>query len=373
LSAVRVDAWLDYVGAHLRPGPALPAALACLDAYLALRTYLVGDAPTIADYAAWGALQANGHWAALRKRFPHASRWHALLHATPGAAALAEEHGLAFRPANEVAKAKAAAGGLGGGATGSFDIGLPGAVPGRVVTRFPPEPSGYLHIGHAKAALLNDFFAKHYEGTLLLRFDDTNPAKESTEFTDSILADLATLGVKWDRLTYTSDYFPQLLTLAERLIAAGALYADDTPVEKMREERMAGIESARRGRSVEENLAAWREMVAGTDVGKATCMRFKMDMAATNKTLCDPVAYRCNETPHWRTGTAYKVRGMEGERKGGGGGAGWVFLHHTPRAKGGPRRQKTIASGAASLCLRTVGQTDLIWGGERVKAAIAST
>lgn len=309
-ASVRVDAWLDFVATHFKPGPALAATLTSLDDYAALRTYLVGDAPTVADYAAWGALQANGQWTALRKKFPHASRWHALIGATPGAAELAEAHGLSFRPANEVAKAKAAASGMGGGATGSFDVGLPGAKQGAVVTRFPPEPSGYLHVGHAKAALLNDYFARHYKGKLILRFDDTNPAKESTEFTDSILADLATLGVRHDALTYTSDYFPQLLDLAERLIKAGHLYADDTPVETMREERLAGIESKCRGRTVDENLAAWREMVAGSEVGRATAMRFKMDMKATNKTLCDPVAYRCNDTPHWRTGTTYKVRGF---------------------------------------------------------------
>lgn len=308
VASVRVDGWIDYVASHFKPGPSLASTLDALNDYTTLRTFLVGDAPTAADYVAWGALQANGQWTALRKKYPHASRWHAHIGATPGAADLADAHGLAFRPANELAKSKAVASGLGGGSTGSFDVGLPGAKQGAVVTRFPPEPSGYLHVGHAKAALLNDYFARHYGGKLILRFDDTNPAKESTEFTDSILADLKTLGVKHDALTYTSDYFPQMLDLAERLIKAGILYADDTPVDKMREERLAGVESACRNRTVDENLAAWREMVAGSPTGRATAMRFKMDMAATNKTLCDPVAYRCNETPHWRTGTKYKVR-----------------------------------------------------------------
>ena len=158
---------------------------------------------------------------------------------------------------------------------------------------------------------MNDFFAKHYKGRLLVRFDDTNPAKESTEFRDSIIEDLKTLGVEWKggAISYTSDYFPQMLDLGERLIKAGHLYADDTPVERMREERMAGIESACRGRTVEENLKLWEEMKAGSEVGRQNCMRFRMDMKSTNKALCDPVAYRCNvDTPHWRTGTTYKVK-----------------------------------------------------------------
>ena len=211
----------------------------------------------------------------------------------------------------------------------------------------PPRPSGYLHVGHAKAALLNDYFARHYKGKLLVRFDDTNPSKESHEFQQSILDDLGTLGITWDKLSYTSDYFPQarpapgggrgrgrcgghgigahtnshppptlphllllpqMLDLAERLIQAGHLYADDTPVDRMREERMDGIESARRGRPADESLAVWKEMVAGTAVGKANCLRFRMDMANPNKALRDPVAYRCNDTPHWRTGDKYKAR-----------------------------------------------------------------
>ena len=332
LQAVEVDTWLDWAGAAVKPGPGLEAAVATLDAALALRTVLVGSSLTAADLALWGGLQAIGQWTKLRKAAPHAARWHAHVGAAaPAGPALADEHGLAFRPPGERAAARAAAG-LGGGDTGSFDVALPGAKPGAVTTRFPPEPSGYLHIGHAKAALLNDFFAKHYAGRLIVRFDDTNPAKESTEFRDSIIADLRTLGVEWaggeGAITYTSDYFPQLLDLGTRLIKAGHLYADDTPVDRMREERLAGTVSACRGRSVEENLALWGEMQAGSAVGVKNCMRFKMDMGAANATLRDPVAYRCNvDTPHWRTGTTYKVRRerereRERERDGGWGG-GW--------------------------------------------------
>lgn len=327
--SVRADSFVDFAASQLRNGPGLEAALESLDAFLALRTRLVGDdAPadndeggassssssssshsslSIADFAAWGALQSSGLWTKLKKRFPHAARWHALVGATPGASELSERHGLAFKSSFQLSKEKAAAG-LGGGDTGSFDIGLPGARKGSVVTRFPPEPSGYLHVGHAKAALLNDFFARHYDGKMILRFDDTNPDKESTEFVDSILADLKTLAVEYCQLTYTSDYFPQLLELGEALLRAGHAYADDTPMEQMQRERREKVESRCRTRSVDENLAIWKEMVVGSEVGKKNCIRFKMDMSSANGTLRDPVAYRCNETPHWRTGDKYKVR-----------------------------------------------------------------
>ncbi|KAH7416420.1 hypothetical protein KP509_14G090700 [Ceratopteris richardii] len=190
---------------------------------------------------------------------------------------------------------------------GSFDIDLPDAEIGKVCTRFPPEPSGYLHIGHAKAALLNQYFANKYHGRLLIRFDDTNPAKENNEFVESILEDLETLCIKGDMLSYTSDYFPDLLKMAEKLIREGKAYIDDTPKEQMRKERMDGIESKCRGQTVEENIALWKEMVAGTERGLQCCLRGKLDMQAVNKSLRDPVYYRCNPIPHHRVGAKYKV------------------------------------------------------------------
>jgi glutamyl-tRNA synthetase len=179
---------------------------------------------------------------------------------------------------------------------------------GAVVTRFPPEPSGYLHLGHAKAAMLNQYFADAYGGKLLVRFDDTNPSKEKDEFVENILKDMTDLGLKWHALSHTSDHFPALLDMGVRLIKSGDLYADDTPVEAMREQRMVGAESACRARSVEENLRIFAEMQAGSEEGARNAMRFKMDMRAPNKALRDPVAFRCNATPHWRTGTKYKAR-----------------------------------------------------------------
>lgn len=110
----------------------------------------------------------------------------------------------------------------------SFALGLEGAEKGKVVTRFPPEPSGYLHIGHAKAAMLNQYFAQMYEGKLLIRFDDTNPTKERTEFEETILEDLALLDIRSDEVSHTSDYFDQLYELAIKIIKDGKAYADDT-------------------------------------------------------------------------------------------------------------------------------------------------
>lgn len=221
---------------------------------------------------------------------------------------------------------------------GPADIDLPGATEGQVVTRFPPEPSGYLHIGHAKAALMNQFFADKYKGKLIIRFDDTNPSKEKEEFVDNILADLETLGIKGEKITYTSNYFDELqvmsaafcnchifnyyqaLTplflpyftplqeLAVKLIKEGKAYVDNTPLEIMREERMQGKESRNRNNTVEQNLALWEEMVKGSEAGLQCCVRGKLDMSHVNGTLRDPVYYRCNVgIPHHRTGTKYKV------------------------------------------------------------------
>lgn len=134
---------------------------------------------------------------------------------------------------------------------------LKGAKQGEVVTRFPPEPSGFLHIGHVKAALLNFHYSKIYQGKMLLRFDDTNPTKEKQDFVDSILQDLETLQIKYDQLSYTSNHFDYLMKIMTQLITEGKMYCDNTPVEQMRAERMTGIESNCRKQSVEENLKLW--------------------------------------------------------------------------------------------------------------------
>lgn len=125
--------------------------------------------------------------------------------------------------------------------------------------------SGYLHIGHAKAALLNQYFAEQYKGKLIIRFDDTNPTKEKQEFQDAILEDLKLLGIHGDQVTYTSDHFDRLYEEAIKMIKLGKAYCDDTIQDDMRKERMDGIASARRDRSVEENLRIFEEMSKGSE------------------------------------------------------------------------------------------------------------
>jgi len=187
------------------------------------------------------------------------------------------------------------------------EVDLPDAEVGKVCLRFAPEPSGYLHIGHSKAALLNKYFAEKYKGRLIVRFDDTNPAKESNEFVENLLKDIETLGIAYDAVTYTSDYFPQLMEMAEKLIREGKAYVDDTPREQMQEERMHGIESKYRNNSVEKNLELWKEMIAASERGLMCCLRGKLDMQDPNKSLRDPVYYRCNPIPHHRIGSKYKL------------------------------------------------------------------
>ncbi|KAJ3152405.1 hypothetical protein HDU86_005583 [Geranomyces michiganensis] len=191
---------------------------------------------------------------------------------------------------------------------GSFDIGLKDAADGQVVTRFPPEPSGYLHIGHAKAALLNDYFARKYNGKLIVRFDDTNPSKEKSEYEESIKEDLLLLGIKADEITYTSDSFDRIYELALQIIKDGKAYVDDTDLLTMRKERFEGIESKCRNQSVEENLRRFEEMKNGTEFGLTCCLRAKIDMKDKNKAMRDPALYRCNiSAPHHRTGTKWKI------------------------------------------------------------------
>ena len=175
--------------------------------------------------------------------------------------------------------------------------------------------SGYLHIGHAKAALLNDYFAHElYKGTLLLRFDDTNPLKEKEEFQQSIIVDLKLMGIKPDKTSYTSDYFDELYSYCVQMIKDGNAYADDTDRAVMKQQRWDGIASARRDRSVEESLAMFEEMKQGTPLGKKNFIRAKISIDNPNKAMRDPVIYRCpndddedNAIPHHRTGTKWKM------------------------------------------------------------------
>ncbi|CCE00715.1 glutamine--tRNA ligase/YqeY domain fusion protein [Bradyrhizobium sp. STM 3809] len=181
-----------------------------------------------------------------------------------------------------------------------------------VVTRFPPEPNGYLHIGHAKSIGLNFGIAREFGGRCNLRFDDTNPTKEEQEYIDSIQADVRWLGYDWgDNLFYASDYFERLYEWAEGLIKAGLAYVDDQTQEEIRLSRGTltepGKNSPFRDRSVEENLDLFRRMKAGEFPNGARVLRAKIDMAAGNINLRDPVLYRILHAHHPRTGDTWKI------------------------------------------------------------------
>ncbi|MGB3504048.1 MAG: glutamine--tRNA ligase/YqeY domain fusion protein, partial [Xanthobacteraceae bacterium] len=182
----------------------------------------------------------------------------------------------------------------------------------QIVTRFPPEPNGYLHIGHAKSIALNFGIAKEFGGKCHLRFDDTNPAKEEQEYIDSIQRDVRWLGFDWgDNLFYASDYFERLYGWAEDLIRAGLAYVDDQSQEEIRLARGTltepGKNSPFRERSVEENLDLFRRMKAGEFPNGARVLRAKIDMASGNINLRDPVLYRILHAEHPRTGKAWSI------------------------------------------------------------------
>ena len=184
-----------------------------------------------------------------------------------------------------------------------------------VATRFPPEPNGYLHIGHAKSILLNYGLAKEYDGTFNLRFDDTNPTKEDVEFVESIKADVEWLGADFeDRLYFASDYFDKMYAAAVKLIKDGKAYVCDLSADEIREYRGSyekpGINSPYRDRSVEENLALFEEMKSGAIEDGKRVLRAKIDMASPNMNMRDPVIYRVAHVSHHRTGDKWCIYPM---------------------------------------------------------------
>lgn len=184
----------------------------------------------------------------------------------------------------------------------------------QIHTRFPPEPNGYLHIGHAKAICVNFGLAERYKGTCNLRFDDTNPVKEDIEYVDSIKEDIAWLGFKWDKELYTSDYFEQLYDWAVKMIKEGKAYVDNQTQEEIRTTRgsvtVAGTNSPYRDRSVEENLDLFGRMRAGEFENGAMVLRAKIDMAHPNMLLRDPLLYRIIHSEHHRTGDKWCIYPM---------------------------------------------------------------
>ena len=185
---------------------------------------------------------------------------------------------------------------------------------GRIQTRFPPEPNGYLHIGHAKAICMDFGVAENYNGVCNLRFDDTNPSKEGTEYVDSILNDIQWLGFKWGNLYYASDYFKKLWDFAIWLIEQGKAYVDEQTSEQIAEQKgtptQAGTPSPYRDRPIEESLRLFHAMNTPEAVEGSMVLRAKLDMSNPNMHFRDPIIYRIIQTPHHRTGTEWHVYPM---------------------------------------------------------------
>lgn len=357
-----IDQWIDFTLLHL---PFSEKGLQALDQHLETNTYVVGYTSTLADVCVFGAMRASDDFDPVKGSvtLPHLSRWYKHCEKLPhfklfkkDAAKInnnsknsnnnnannntgksdggvtdeskyVDKDGkpLSKKQIKKLKKAEAKAAAKAkykkqadadkqsgkvtkkNKDTGGKLIELQGAVDGEVCTRFPPEPSGYLHIGHVKAIMLNNAMARKYKGKLIVRFDDTNPSKEKDEFVENILADLKRLEVTPDKITYTSDSFDLIRQYAITMVKEGNAYMDDTPGDKMSEERNEGIPSKHRDTDVNTNMERFEAMCEGTVEGQKWCMRAKIDYQAKNKCLRDPVFYRCNLTPHHRTGTKYKA------------------------------------------------------------------
>ncbi|CAI5721216.1 unnamed protein product [Hyaloperonospora brassicae] len=293
----QIDAWLDFALTRFGSRMDDDSGLQILNRVLQTQTFIVGHALSLADIGVWALLSPLRNVLDLSV-FPNVARWFAHLEAQQTVFAKIDSTLKAM-------KAPAPVGAVKKGKDSGSCPPLKDAVDGQVVTRFPPEPSGYLHIGHIKACMLNNYYARHYHGKLIVRFDDTNPSKEKEEFEQSILADLKRVGVEPDIVSYTSDYFPKIADFARQMIREGHAYMDNTPQEQMREERMEGTNSKCRDQAPEMNLALFEKMLKNAPEAHGCCLRGKIDMQAKNKTMRDPVFFRLNPTPHHRTGTKY--------------------------------------------------------------------
>uniref|UniRef100_A0A8D0AHV2 Bifunctional glutamate/proline--tRNA ligase n=1 Tax=Sander lucioperca TaxID=283035 RepID=A0A8D0AHV2_SANLU len=301
MEQTEVDHWLEFSARHLCGQPALSVALGDLDKALSLRTFLVGHALTLADLSVWAALKGQ-EWPSQGRAFSHVNRWFSFLSSQVPFTAVGNKYASKNAP---ISKSNVSSD------EKKQDVGkfveLPGAEMGKVVVRFPPEASGYLHIGHAKAALLNQHYQVTFKGKLIMRFDDTNPEKEKEDFEKVILEDVSMLQIHPDQFTYTSDHFATIMRFGEQLLAEGKAYIDNTPPEQMKQEREQRTESKCRNNTVEQNMKMWAEMKAGTESGQTCCMRAKIDMNSNNGCMRDPTLYRCKTTPHPRTGNTHKV------------------------------------------------------------------
>nr|XP_046260390.1 bifunctional glutamate/proline--tRNA ligase isoform X2 [Scatophagus argus] len=300
MEQTEVDHWLEFSARRLCGQRGLTVALGELDKALSLRTFLVGHSVTLADLSVWAALKAHEEWLNQGKSFVHVSRWFSFLSSQVPFSAVGNKYTVKKVPMNKSSSEEKKQD------VGKF-VELPGAEMGKVVVRFPPEASGYLHIGHAKAALLNQHYQLTFKGKLIMRFDDTNPEKEKEDFEKVILEDVAMLQIHPDQFTYTSDHFPTIMRFGEQLLAEGKAYIDNTPPEQMKQEREQRAESKCRNNTVEQNMKMWSEMKAGTEYGQTCCMRAKIDMSSNNGCMRDPTLFRCKNSPHPRTGNTYKV------------------------------------------------------------------
>ncbi|XP_077669878.1 bifunctional glutamate/proline--tRNA ligase isoform X2 [Eretmochelys imbricata] len=301
LEHTEIDHWLEFSATKLSSRAQFGSAVLELNHCLSLRTYLVGNSLSLADLCVWAVLKDSSAWQEQlqqNKAPVHTKRWYVFLEAQCAFQSVGTKWAAAA-PKTKVATEKKQD-------VGKF-VELPGAEMGKVIVRFPPEASGYLHIGHAKAALLNQHYQVNFKGKLIMRFDDTNPEKEKEDFEKVILDDVAMLHIKPDQFTYTSDHFETIMKYAEKLIQEGKAYVDDTPAEQMKMEREQRIESKHRNNSVEKNLQMWEEMKKGTECGQMCCLRAKIDMNSNNGCMRDPTLYRCKNQPHPRTASNYNV------------------------------------------------------------------
>ncbi|XP_032911026.1 bifunctional glutamate/proline--tRNA ligase isoform X6 [Catharus ustulatus] len=303
LEHTEIDHWLEFSATKLSTASQFPSAIQELNHCLSLRTYLVGNSLSLADLCVWAVLKDNSTWQEQleqNKAPVHAKRWYSFLEVQRAFQSVGAKWA-AGTPKVKMATEKEKKADV-----GKF-VELPGAEMGKVIVRFPPEASGYLHIGHAKAALLNQHYQVNFKGKLIMRFDDTNPEKEKEDFEKVILEDVAMLHIKPDQFTYTSDHFETIMKYAEKLIQEGKAYVDDTPAEQMKAEREQRVESKHRNNCVNKNLQMWEEMKKGTEYGQTCCLRAKIDMSSNNGCMRDPTLYRCKNQPHPRTGNTYKV------------------------------------------------------------------
>lgn len=291
IQRTQIDHWLSF---SLTCEDDISWAMEFLEKSIAPVTYLVANKLTIADFALYNEMHSR-YEVLQNKMTRNVQRWYNLISAQPLIQKVLSDLPKEAKDAlkkTTVGKQKSPETVPGERKQEGKFVDLPGAEMGKVVVRFPPEASGYLHIGHAKAALLNQYYQQAFQGKLIMRFDDTNPAKENVEFEEVILKDLELLKIKPDIFTYSSDYFDLMLEYCEKLMKAGKAYVDDTDAVTMKLEREQRAESHNRSNSVDKNLAMWKEMIAGSAKGVTCCVRAKIDMKSDNGCMRDPTIYR---------------------------------------------------------------------------------